>query len=136
MHCESCEWSQKIHKNSESQWNDQRVVNGLRNPHTIGETNGMLNLQIVPTQVRKTENVGSLEAPLEAQVFTFGPWGQSTERVVNGLKNQQKIGEANGMPSLPIVPTQVTLRGNVGSLNAPRTSQLFTFGPWGGRVLH
>ena len=44
-------------------------------------------------------------------------------------KNQQKIGEANGMPSLPILPTQVTLRGNVGSRDAPRASQLFTFGP-------
>ena len=44
-------------------------------------------------------------------------------------KNQQKIGEANGMSSLPIVPTQVALRGNVGSLDAPRASQLFTFGP-------
>ena len=43
-------------------------------------------------------------------------------------KNQQKIGEANGMPSLPIVPTQVTLKRNVGSLDAPRTAQLFTFG--------
>ena len=46
-------------------------------------------------------------------------------------KNQQKIGEANGMSSLPIVPTQVALRGNVGSLDAPRASQLFTFGPRG-----
>ena len=46
-------------------------------------------------------------------------------------KNQQKIGEANGMPSLPIVNTQVALRGNVGSLDAPRASQLFTFGPRG-----
>ena len=35
------------------------------------------------------------------------------------------------MPSLPIVPTQVTLKGNVGSLDAPRTAQLFTFGPRG-----
>ena len=34
-------------------------------------------------------------------------------------KNQQKIGEANGMINLPIVPTQVTLKGNVGSLDAP-----------------
>ena len=32
---------------------------------------------------------------------------------------------------LPIVPTQVALRGNVGSLDAPRVSQLFTFGPRG-----
>ena len=46
-------------------------------------------------------------------------------------KNQQKIGEANGMPSLPIVPTQVTLKGKVGSLDATRTAQLFTFGPRG-----
>ena len=43
-------------------------------------------------------------------------------------KNQQKIGEANGMPSLPTWPTQVTLRQNVGSLDAPRTAHLFTFG--------
>ena len=46
-------------------------------------------------------------------------------------KNQQKIGEANGMSSLPIVPTQVAFNGNVGSLDAPGTSQLFTFGPRG-----
>ena len=44
-------------------------------------------------------------------------------------KNQQKIKEAIGMPSLPIVPTQVTLKGNVGSLARPGTAQLFTFGP-------
>ena len=44
-------------------------------------------------------------------------------------KNQQKIGETNGLPSLTIVPTQVAFRGNVGSLEAPRGSQLFTFGP-------
>ena len=42
-------------------------------------------------------------------------------------KNPQKIEEANVMPSLPIVSTQVALRGNVGSLDAPRASQLFTF---------
>ena len=35
------------------------------------------------------------------------------------------------MPSLPIVPTEVALRGNMGSLDAPRTPQLFTFGPRG-----
>ena len=46
-------------------------------------------------------------------------------------KNQQKIKEANGMPSLPTWPTQVTLRENVGSLDAPRTEHLFTFGPRG-----
>ena len=35
------------------------------------------------------------------------------------------------MPSLPIVPTQAALSGNVGSLDAPKASQLFTFGPRG-----
>ena len=35
------------------------------------------------------------------------------------------------MPSLAIMPTQVTLKGNVGSVDAPRTAQLFTFGPRG-----
>ena len=43
-------------------------------------------------------------------------------------KNQQKIGEANGMPSLPIVPTQVTKTGNVGSVDVFRAAHLFTFG--------
>ena len=43
-------------------------------------------------------------------------------------KNQQKIREANGMPSLPTWPTQVRLRENVGSLDAPRTAHRFTFG--------
>ena len=46
-------------------------------------------------------------------------------------KNQQKIGEANGMSSLPTWPTQVMLRENVGSLDAPRTAHQFTFGPRG-----
>ena len=50
---------------------------------------------------------------------------------MNGLKKSAKIGESNGMSSLPIVPTQVTLKGNVFSLDAPRTAQLFTFGPRG-----
>ena len=46
-------------------------------------------------------------------------------------KNQQKIGESNGMNSLPIVPTHFTLKGNVGFLDATRRAQLFTFGPRG-----
>ena len=46
-------------------------------------------------------------------------------------KNRQKIGKANGMPSLPSWPTQVTKTRNVGSVDAPRTAQLFTFGPRG-----
>ena len=47
---------------------------------------------------------------------------------MNGLKISAKN---RGMPSLPIVPTQVTLKGNVGSLDATRMAQLFTFGPTG-----
>ena len=46
-------------------------------------------------------------------------------------KNQQKIREANGMASLLTWPTQVTIRESVGSLDAPRTAQLFTFVPRG-----
>ena len=44
-------------------------------------------------------------------------------------KNQQKIKEANGMPSLPTWPTQVTKTGNVGSVDVFRASHLSTFGP-------
>ena len=43
-------------------------------------------------------------------------------------KHPQKFGEANGMPILATAPTQVTKTGNVGSLDAPNASQLFTFG--------
>ena len=50
---------------------------------------------------------------------------------MNVLKNKQKIWEANGMLDLPIVHTQVTLRGNVGSLDAP-----IHIWPLGGRVMH
>ena len=57
--------------------------------------------------------------------------GKCTETVGNGLKISAKIGEANGMLNLPIVPTQVTLRGNVGSLDAPIAAQLLTFGSRG-----
>ena len=46
-------------------------------------------------------------------------------------KNQQKIGKANALPSLPIVPIQVALNINVGSLDSDRASQLLTFGPKG-----
>ena len=53
---------------------------------------------------------------------------------MNGLKNQQKVGEANGMLHLLIVPTQVTLRGNVCSLDASIVARLFTFGPRGQAV--
>ena len=46
-------------------------------------------------------------------------------------KNQQKIGEANGMSSLPTGPTQVTNTGNVGSVDVFRAAHLSTFGPRG-----
>ena len=44
------------------------------------------------------------------------------------LKIRQKIGEANGMPSLPTRHTQVTKTGNVGSVDVFRAAHLFTFG--------
>ena len=50
---------------------------------------------------------------------------------MNGLKNPQNIGKVDDMSNLHIVPTQVTLWENVYSLDAPRASQLFTFGPRG-----
>ena len=102
-----------------------------KNQPKIGEANGIPSLPIVPTQVALRGNVGSLDAPRASQLFTSGPRGQGIERVVNGLKKSAKIGWAYGMNSLPIVPTQVALRGNVGSLNAPRAPQLLTSGPRG-----
>ena len=45
--------------------------------------------------------------------------------------NQQKIGEANGMPILPTGNTQVTKTGNVGSVDVFSGAHLFTFGPRG-----
>ena len=44
-------------------------------------------------------------------------------------KNQQKIGEANGMPILPTGPTQVMKARNVGSVDVFRVAHLITFGP-------
>ena len=46
-------------------------------------------------------------------------------------KNQQKIGKANGLPNLQVVPTQVTKTGNVDSVDVFRAAHLFTFGPTG-----
>ena len=46
----------------------------------------MFNLLIVPTQVSKTGNVGSVDVFRVAHLFTFGARGQGNERVVNGLK--------------------------------------------------
>ena len=48
-------------------------------------------------------------------------------------KHPQKEGEANGMPSLPNGPTQVTKTGNVGSVDVFRSAHLSTFGPRGHR---
>ena len=46
-------------------------------------------------------------------------------------KHLQNIGEANGMPSLPTVPTHVTKTGNVGSVDFFRSAHLSSFGPRG-----
>ena len=46
-------------------------------------------------------------------------------------KHPQKIGQANGMPSLPTGPTQVTKTGNVRSVDVFRAAHLSTFGPRG-----
>ena len=46
-------------------------------------------------------------------------------------KNPQKIGEANGMPSLPTGPTKITKMGNMGSVDVFRAAHLSTFGPRG-----
>ena len=102
-----------------------------KNQQKIGEANGMPSLPIVPTQVTLKGNVGSLDAPRTAQLFTFGPKGQGISLRGSSmvLKNRQKIGKANGMPSLPTWPTQVTKTGNVGSLDVFRAAHLFTFGP-------
>ena len=51
-------------------------------------------------------------------------------------KNQQKIGDANGMPSLPTGPTQVTKTGNVGFVDVFRTAHLYPHLALGGRVMH
>ena len=104
-----------------------------KNPQKIGEANGIPSLPTRLTQVTKTGNVGSLDAPWAAHLSTFGSRGQGNALRASGMvsKNQQKIEEANGMPSLPSVPTQVVLRGNVCFLDALRVYQLSTFGPRG-----
>ena len=94
---------------------------GLKKQQKIEEANGMHNLPIVPTQATLRGNVGSLAAPIAAQLFTLAIGAREcTKRVANGLKNQPKRAEANSMPNLPIVPTQVMLRGNACSLDGPR----------------
>ena len=46
-------------------------------------------------------------------------------------KNQQNIRKANGMHNLPIVPTQVTIRKNICSVDVLMAVHVFTFGPRG-----
>ena len=76
-----------------------------KNPQKIGEANGVPILPTGPTQDTKTGNVGSVDVFRAAHLFTFGSRGQGNALRVSWMvsKNQQKIGEANGMPSLPIV---------------------------------
>ena len=93
----------------------------------------MPSLPIVPTQVTLKENMRSLDAPTASQLFKIWPYGAEycTDSVVNGLKKSAKIGEANGMPSLPTGPTQVAKTGNVGYVDVFRAAYLSTFGPRG-----
>ena len=67
-----------------------------------------------PTQVTKKGNVGFVDVFRVAHPSTFGPKGQGISLRGSWMfaKNQQKIKEASGMPSLPIVPTQVALKGD------------------------
>ena len=89
------------------------------------------------TQVMKTGSVGSVDVFRAAHLFTFGPRGQGNvlrgSRMVS--KNQQKIGEANGMPILPTGPTQVTKMGNVGSVDFSGRP-IFSHLALGGTVMH
>ena len=93
----------------------------------------MPSLPTGPTQVTKTGNASSGDAPRAFQLFTFGPrrQGNALRGSIMVSKNQQKIGEANGMPSLHTWPTQVTKTGNVGSVDFFKAGHLFTFGPRG-----
>ena len=106
-------------------------MNALKNQQKIGEANGMLNLPIVPTQVTLSlrRNVGSLYAPIAAQLFTFVPRGQGkycTERVINGLK---KSAENRGNQWYAR-SAHCAYTGNVKrKCGFTIEAQLFTFGP-------
>ena len=107
-----------------------------QNPQKIGESNGMPILPTVQTHKSRKREMCVLWTfsgrPIYPDLALGGE--KCTERVVNGLKNPQKIGEANGMPSLPTVPTQVTKTGNVGSVGSVgvfRAAHLYIFGPRG-----
>ena len=51
-------------------------------------------------------------------------------------KNQQKIGEANGMPSLPTWPTQVTKTGKCGFSGRFQGRPIYSHLALGGRVMN
>ena len=108
-------------------------MNGLQKLAIIGEANGMPSLQTGNRYVTKTGNVGSVDIFWVADLFTFGNRGQGNALRWSSMvsKNQQKIGEANGMPSLPTWPTKVTKTGYVGSVDVFWVGHLFTFGPRG-----
>ena len=89
----------------------------------------MPNLPTGHTQVTKTGNFVSVDVYGASHLYTFGPRGRVMHR--EGREWPQKIGKANGMPSLPIMPTKVSSRGYVGSLDPPRAAHLSTFGPRG-----
>ena len=68
----------------------------------------MPNMPTVPTQVTLRAHVVSLDAPIAAQLFIFGRRG----RVLHSdgrewSQKSAKIGEDNGMPSLPTGTTQI-----------------------------
>ena len=54
---------------------------------------------------------------------------------MNGLKKSAKIGEANGMPSLPTGPTKVTKIRNVGSVDV-FWAPIYSYLALGGRIMH
>ena len=72
----------------------------------------MPSLSNGPTQVTKTENVGSVDVFSAAHLFTFGPRGKCNALKWSLMvsKKSAKIGGTNGMPDPPTVQTQVTLR--------------------------
>ena len=82
-------------------------------------------------------NVGFLDASRGSHLLTFWPEGG---RVLHWegrdwSQKSAKIGEANGMPSLPTGPTQVTKTGNLCSVDFSRRP-IFSHLALGFRVLH
>ena len=62
--------------------------------------------------------VVSLDAPIAARLFTFGPSGRLLHwEAREWSQKSAKIGKAKGMHNLPNVPTQVTIKENVCSVD-------------------